>query len=267
MHRTRRQHLVPVRVAVRAALLFLTLMPLVSAEHGARVRQHFSSEVSEALLAVQADIVQADMPGGFYDKAYRHAEPFYWWKIPGWMEKDAARHRVDRILDVGCGYGTLLAVAARIYRARGYCLDVTPYLLSPVAFKWNLQSSQANIELTPIPWKGSFDVIIMTEVLEHLNFQPVPTLKKLRDALAPAGRLFLSTPDAKEWGRTQKYYKRLEDIPPPALGKIPIDDHIWQYTERELRQVLKEAGFMVERWDYAPGAGPRHFNVVLRRSD
>ncbi len=255
-----------VRFAAAAAVLLASSVPYARAEHEARVRKQFSPKVAEEILAVQRDIVQADKPGGFYDKVYQHAEPFYWWKIPPWMEEDAARRRVNRILDIGCGYGTLLSVAAKIYGAHGYCMDVTPYLLPPVAAKRNLEFARGNVELDPIPWNGGFDVIIMTEVLEHFNFQPVPTLKKIRDALAPDGLLYLSTPDAKEWGRTQKYYKRLQDIPMPTKGKTFIDDHIWQYSESELRQVLKEAGFTVVRWDYAPGGGNRHFNVVLKRT-
>ncbi len=255
-----------IRSAARAALLLITLVPLARAEHEERVRKHFSPRVSEELLAVQRDIVQADMPGGHYDKSYRHAEPFYWWKLPGWMEEDAAHRRVNRVLDIGCGYGTLLAVATKIYGARGYCVDVTQYLLPAVAAKWNLNFSKANIEIDPIPPNGDFDVILMTEVLEHLNFQPVPTLVKIRNALAPGGLFFMSTPDAKDWGKTQKYYKRLEDIPMPSQGKPFVDDHIWQYSEGELRRVLEEAGFSIVRWDHAPGVGFRHFNVVLERA-
>ena len=252
-------------LAAKVAVLLVALAPLARAEHEARVRKQFSPQVSEELLAVQRDIVQADKPGGYYDRVYQHAEPFYWWKIPGWMEEDASHRRVSRILDIGCGYGTLLSIATTIYGASGYCMDVTPYLLPTISARRNLQFSKGNVELDPIPWNGGFDIIIMTEVLEHFNFQPVPTLTKIRNALAPGGLFFLSTPDAKEWGQTRKYYKRLEDMPMAAQGKIFIDDHIWQYSESELRRVLKEAGFSVVRWDYAPGIGFRHFNIVLKK--
>lgn len=250
---------------VAVLVLSAALQPRLDAGHDERIREHWPGRVGTEILAVQQDIVRADGAGHFYDTSYRQAEPFYWWLIPLWMQEDAAHHRVRRILDVGCGYGTLLAVAAVIYGADGYCADVTPYLLPAVAAKRSLRFAQGNIEFDPIPWEGAFDVIIMTEVLEHLNFQPVPTLRKLRDALTPGGLLFLSTPDAREWGSTHKYYKRLEDIPAPVTGKARVDDHVWQYTETELRRVLGAAGFSIVRWGYAPGAGLRHFNVVLER--
>jgi 2-polyprenyl-3-methyl-5-hydroxy-6-metoxy-1,4-benzoquinol methylase len=253
-------------LAARIVAPLIMLAVLVHAEHEGKVRKHFSPKVAEEILAAQHAVVRADAPGGFYEKSYEHAEPFYWWQIPGWMEEDAAHRHAKRVLDIGCGYGTLLSVTTTIYGAHGYCMDVTPYLMPPVAARRSLQFSKGNIELDPIPWGGGFDVIIMTEVLEHFNFQPVPTLRKIRDALAPEGLFFLSTPDAKEWGRTQKYYKRLQDIPMPSRGKAIVDDHVWQYSEQELRQVLKDAGFSVVRWDYAPGTGFRHFNVVLKRA-
>ena len=245
------------------ALLFLTLGLPAHAEHADRVREHFDAKVSEALFAIQQDIVDADAPGGYYDKTYQHAEPFYWWNLPGWMEEDAAHHKASRILDIGCGYGTLLTVATIIYDGHGSCMDVTEYLLPAIQTKRNLQFTKGNVELDAIP-SGPFDVILMTEVLEHFNFQPVPTLIRIRKALAPGGLFFLSTPDAKQWGRTTKYYKRLKDIPMPRPDTKIIDDHIWQYSEKELRQVLMQAGFSVLKWDYAPGIGHRHFNVMLR---
>jgi SAM-dependent methyltransferase len=237
----------------------------VRAEHEKKVQERWPGKISAAVLAVQQDVVQADAVGGYYDKTYQHAEPFYWWNLPGWMQEDASHHKVSRILDIGCGYGTLLSVAATIYSAHGQCFDVTEYLLPAVRAKRDLGFTKGNAELDPVP-AGPFDVILMTEVLEHFNFQPVPTLTKIREALAPDGLFFLSTPDAKEWGKTQKYYQRLEDIPMPTRGKEIIDDHIWQYSEDELRQVLKAAGFSIVRWDYAPGGGNRHFNVVVKRA-
>jgi len=253
-------------LAAGTAAPLIMLAVLVHAEHEGKVRKHFSPKVAEEILAAQQAVVRADAAGGFYEKSYQHAEPFYWWLIPGWMEEDAAHRRANRILDVGCGYGTLLSVATTIYGAPGYCVDVTPYLMPPVAARRHLQFARGNIELDPIPWPGHFDVIVMTEVLEHFNFQPVPTLKKIRAALAPDGLFFLSTPDAKEWGTTQKYYKRLQDIPMPSPGRAVVDDHVWQYREEELRQVLKAAGFSAVRWGHSPGTGLRHFNVVLKRA-
>src|SRR5215472_17106222 len=82
----------------------------------------------DELTVIQKGIVQADGPGGYYDRAYRKMEGFYWTRIPAWMQQDARDRKVSRVLDTGCGYGTLLALATETYGAQGYCMDVTRYL-------------------------------------------------------------------------------------------------------------------------------------------
>ena len=88
--------------------------------------------------------------------------------------------------------------------------------------------------LTAAEAKDEFDIIIFTEVMEHLNFNPKPTLKKIHDLLKMNGRLYLSTPDASDWGRITKYYKSIEEMPNPKNVEKIIDDHIYQYKKEEL---------------------------------
>jgi hypothetical protein len=51
----------------------------------------------------------------------------------------------------------------------------------------------------------------------------------------------------------------------PDRSKPVRDAHIWIYSKAELTQLLKAAGFRVEKLDYSPGVGHRHFNVVAVR--
>ena len=111
----------------------------------------------------------------------------------------------------------------------------------------------------------TFDRIYLTEVLEHFNFHPLITLRKIRDHLSENGKLYLSTPDAAEWGRVDKYYTAISDIPLPDKSMQIIDDHIYQYNKDELLLLLNEAGFSVDKFDYSPGVGLQHFNIVARR--
>jgi SAM-dependent methyltransferase len=222
-------------------------------------------ETDPALKAIQAEISAEDGPEGYYTKTYRPSETLFWSNLPGWMRADAASHQAKRILDIGCGYGTLLAFAAEVYHAEPYCMDVIHYMPKFSEHR-RIRFSSGNIQLDPIPAPGSFDVILMTEVLEHFNFQPLPTMKKIHDALAPGGVFFLTTPDAAEWGRNTKYYSNLKDLPAADRNSKFIDDHIWVYDRKELTQLVTEAGFTVEKFAYSPGVGHRHFNLLLRRA-
>ena len=104
--------------------LLILLLPLVllfpaHAEHSERTLKQFGPELSEAIFSIQQDIVAADNPGGYYWEKYQHLEPFYWVNIPVWMRQDRSQRKVHRILDIGCGYGTLLTIATVIYDAPG----------------------------------------------------------------------------------------------------------------------------------------------------
>jgi SAM-dependent methyltransferase len=242
------------RFYVAVAILMCSPMPASGGTPGDLVRM---------LVQIQDEIAKADGLTGYYATVYRNEERSYWSKIPLWMQQDAGGRRVKRVLDIGCGYGTLLTLATKIYRAPGYCWDVAEHLRPAVRSTFGLAFQRGNAELDPVPWKGTFDVIVMTEVLEHFNFQPVPTLRKIGNALAPGGILFLSTPDSKEWGVDIKYYKRLSDLPIPTSGKQIVDDHIWQYSLDELRHVVQQAGFSIERLEYS--GSPRHFNARLTK--
>jgi SAM-dependent methyltransferase len=206
-------------------------------------------------------------PHAKYLRDYRDQEAYYWLKIPNWIRQDGAKTTVKRILDVGCAYGTLALYCKKLFNCDVYATDYVDTYLSPqLATKYNFDFKVNNIELDDFPWKIEFDLIILTEVLEHLNFNPVPTLKKIRQLLCENGKLYLSTPDASQWGRVTKYYSSLSEMPPPKKGQAPIDDHVYQYTKKELFSVLASAGFNIDRFGYSPGFEFRHFNLTLSKS-
>ena len=207
-----------------------------------------------SLNLIQKEIASFDSPGGYYATTYRASETRYWVNLPGWMRADAASHRVQRVLDIGCGYGTLLAFAAELHHAEPYCMDVIHYM-PEFGKSRGFHFLQGNIQLDPIPDPGIYDVIIMTEVLEHFNFDPLPTMKRIHDALAPDGIFYLSTPDARDWGRQTKYYSHLKDLPPASREAKFIDDHIWIYDKSEIMSLVAKAGFRMEHFAWSPGVG------------
>ncbi len=129
-----------------------------------------------------------------YAPKYRDSELGYWAHIPRWLSQDfrqAAGGRGLRCLDVGCAYGTLLLYAAKSLGCELYAIDFIRYLDVSLIDDYNIHFRINNIEREAFPWPVQFDMILFTEVLEHLNFQAKPTLKKLRRLLKPGGRLYL----------------------------------------------------------------------------
>lgn len=224
---------------------------------------------SSPVVTIQDEIAAADFTeDSYYASTYRYAEPKYWLRIAGWITENALERRfvaeepVTTVLDLGCGYGTLLAFATTSYAARGFCFDVVPYIQPAVQSRFGIEYRKVDIEKDPFPAAMQVDVVLMTEVIEHLNFHPKTTLDKVFAVLKPGGSFFVSTPDADNgWGRVYEYYDSIDSMPPPDPGAQWIDGHIWQYTEAEIRAVLEDAGFEIKRMEHAPGAVGLHFNI------
>lgn len=96
------------------------------------------------------------------------------------------------------------------------------------------------------PELESHDVVVCSEVIEHLHVSAIPVLRFLSRGLAPQGRLVLQTPNATALP------KRLRML----LGRNPYEPirdekwnpgHFHEYTVGELREAVEAAGLEVER--------------------
>jgi SAM-dependent methyltransferase len=236
---------------LRASLVDLTEVPF----------RTFGPALEEARRVVTEHTAKDE-----YSSLYRGEEPLYWLHIPGWFAEWATATSPQRILDIGSGYGTLAVFAAIITRGRVHCLDWDPERLAqPLRQRYGIEVAGGNAELMEFPWEEPMDAIVMTEVIEHFNFHPVPTMIKVARALVPGGRLFLSTPDGASWGRILDPYADFRDMPYPDPTLPTVDRHVYQFEEAELRAVLLESGFEILRLQRAPGRWGLHLNVEAMR--
>jgi SAM-dependent methyltransferase len=81
--------------------------------------------------------------------------------------------------------------------------------------------------------EGSFDVIIMSMVLEHLS-DPLSILRRVNRLLKPGGRLLLSVPN-------------INGIEARLFGSyaytLQVPTHLAHFTPKTLSRMLSEAGF------------------------
>lgn len=155
-----------------------------------------------------------------------------------------------KILDAGCAYGSFATYLA----SQGhevYGIDAMPELHSDDLFqKYNIHFKKVNLEIDEIGWEG-FDRIYFTEVIEHLNYNPVPVAQKLYDALKPGGELICTTPMKELQGTYHpiegRYanYIHYRDIPLPWNGYTFFDEHHYFYRKTELAQLFHEVGFNI----------------------
>lgn len=216
----------------------------------------------QSLIECQRTLAASD-PHPHYLNAYMDEETAYWVYLPKWIYEDGQVYPCNSSLDIGCAYGTLALFCRRVLGCDTYCSDFTDAYFTKRLLQLGIHFAQNNIELEPLPWDRQFDIVVFSEVLEHLRFSPLPTLQKIHHLLAPEGRLYLSTPDAAHQGRLTTYHKDYRKMPDPVQVADVIDDHVYIYTKRELVELVSDAGFTIVRLNYSPGICGRHLNMTL----
>lgn len=112
--------------------------------------------------------------------------------------KNAITEKGLNILDIGCGTGVLGSFFRKNQDCRvvGIEINQDAFLVA----KENLDEAlHANVEIIELPFEaGSFDAIVMGDVLEHL-VNPVPALKKLMNVLKPGGKIYITVPNIRHW--------------------------------------------------------------------
>lgn len=100
-----------------------------------------------------------------------------------------------RLIDVGCSRGHFVAAAVDAgCDAEG--IEPAPHVAA-AARASGLRVREGLLEQAQFP-EGSFDVVTMFEVIEHLR-DPIPLMRECRRILKPAGILCLSTGNARSW--------------------------------------------------------------------
>lgn len=183
---------------------------------------------------------------------YQPAELTYWSRLLPWIENYIENNKVNNCIDIGCMCGTLLLYVKTINpNIDLYAHNLIKFLSDEFITKYNVKFHKDNIELQPFYFQDKFDIIIMTEIIEHFKFNIIPTLTKVVEHLSDNGRLYITTPDANTpiWGRLSKY-QSYKDMSPPTDSCEFIDDfgHEYQFVEQELRDIFEECGLAVTQF-------------------
>jgi len=160
---------------------------------------------------------------------------------------------VPSVLDVGCATGALLA----FLRGRGW--RVTGVEISPGA---DYAQNERKIDVRNRPLEennfpqGSFDVVLASHLIEHLN-DPFSFLTETSRILKDDGYIFISTPNISG------FQARLFG----GAWRSAIFDHLYLFSVRTLKAMLKETGFKVEKvstWGgLAAGLAPKYLKKSM----
>jgi len=122
-----------------------------------------------------------------YDYIYRHHEDV--WidqgrsaQFQSYFCELAQSFSTDRVLELGCGEGTLLGALAVAHK---YGIDPSIHALVRARRRSAAECSVARAEELPFP-SGSFNLVIAVGVMEHFE-KPEEATSEVRRVLAPAG--------------------------------------------------------------------------------
>lgn len=154
-------------------------------------------------------------------------------------EIESMSNRKGRLLDVGCGDGMLLEVAAKSgWEAEG--IDVSSAAVRYAREKRGLVVHQGVVEDIMIE-RGSIDVIVLNHVLEHVR-NPRATLSHLRGFLAGDGIVRIEVPNvASLSAKTQNLQSRFR-LKKHRWRHYETGHHFWFFTPRTLNRTVRAAG-------------------------
>ncbi|HVZ67493.1 MAG TPA: class I SAM-dependent methyltransferase [Patescibacteria group bacterium] len=142
-----------------------------------------------------------------------------------------------KVLDIGCGAGTIsLYLASKGHSVKG--IDISNKAIKAcIKSAKDMRINNVHFQRIDFPHTiptGKFDLIICTEIIEHLD-QDIQALKKMYRILNKNGVLILSTPsiDAplNKLGLTKKFDKRV--------------GHLRRYKKNDLIKTLKKENFKI----------------------
>jgi SAM-dependent methyltransferase len=155
------------------------------------------------------------------------------------LEKELFSHRnsgaaLPVFLDVGCATGLLLyQIRKRGWAVKGVevCRPAAEYGIT----KRGLDIAVAPLETAGIP-DNSIDVMHCSHLIEHLT-SPDAFLKEAARIIKPGGHLIIVTPDVSG------FQARLFG----ARWRSAIADHMFLFSKKTLRAILRENGFSIEK--------------------
>jgi|GEM_PF-1698476 len=127
----------------------------------------------------------------------------------------------DKVLEIGCGYGTLLKRIPCHYKKGLECNTYAVELCRKLGLNVELQSEGEGVKENDT----SYDYVILNEVIEHI-VNPSKVIHECRRILKPNGKLVLTTP-AKNF-----FIRNLDPT------------HVSEMTVKECRRLIEKAGFV-----------------------
>jgi SAM-dependent methyltransferase len=174
------------------------------------------------------------------------------------QDVDAIGSAAQDILEVGAFTGCVSVALAKLGH-RVVASDIEFVIENPELKK--LLSSQgistfaADLSNATLPVADNrFDLLVFNEVLEHLNFNPIPLLGEFWRILRPGGRVYCATPNLLSAKNRWRMLRGLGYINPvsdlimnlQSGTGMSVGLHWREYSKLEMTELFEAAGFVCE---------------------
>lgn len=157
---------------------------------------------------------------------------------------------------------SILDIGARLYTASIYC-NLLDYNNVSLAAKWKTQftgddilDTIANSERIDIEYfdaetdifpysDNSYDVVICSEILEHLAVDPMHMMEQINRVTRMQGLVVMSTPNAASFSAIKRLLAGQHPYSWSAYNGKSTDRHNREYTTNELGNLIEASGFSI----------------------
>jgi SAM-dependent methyltransferase len=151
-----------------------------------------------------------------------------------------------RILDIGTTPFTLF-IKKKFPEYDVWALDRTN-LMEDRCKRAGIQLKVCDLDNVSIPFEDEyFDIVIFTEVLEHVFAPPTSILTEIKRIMRPSGKLILSVPNIATLSKRIRLLFGITPLPNPdkQMKKewVHGHGHIHEYTRKEILSLCKSANF------------------------
>jgi SAM-dependent methyltransferase len=154
----------------------------------------------------------------------------------------------SRVLDIGCGSGTVTLEANRDKSNAVLCIE-PDHARAAISASRGLEVICALADEELLRERGPFDVIVFSDVLEHLS-APADLIEMAATALAPGGFIMASVPNVAHWTvRLKLLFGRFDY----TSSGIMDATHLRWFTRKTITSLFESQGLRVTA--LAPTAG------------
>ena len=153
-----------------------------------------------------------------------------------------------RVLDVGCGTGSVSCLVRDRRKARVVGIEPNPERAG-LAAERGIPVLAGTYDEAAVHRHGPFDVVLFADVLEHLE-DPALVLRQARRALAPGGRVLASIPNVAHWSVRLNLLAGRFDYQPTGIMDAT---HLRWFTGASVDRLFRESGYTVRERHHSAG--------------